>query len=153
MERIANGLIAGAAGTAALNTVTYLDMLIRGRPASSVPAETAERLAEAASVELAGDDDQQAQSRRTAAGALMGYGAGLSIGALYGALEGLVRDLPLPVSGLLVGTAAMAGSDVPATVTGATDPRTWGRSAWLADIVPHAVYGIVTVAVYRALRR
>lgn len=152
MERVANGLIAGAAGTAALNTVTYLDMLIRGRPASSVPAKVAERMADAAGAEL-GESEEQADSRRSAAGALLGYGAGLTIGAAYGAIEGAVRDLPLPISGAAVGLVAMAASDVPAVAAGATDPRRWQASAWLADIVPHAVYGIVTVAVYRALRR
>lgn len=151
MERIVNGLIAGAAGTAALNAVTYLDMLARGRPSSSVPADTVHRLVDTVGVEFGQDDEGQA--RRTAAGALMGYGAGLGIGGLYGLLEGGVRDLPLPVSGALVGLAAMAGSDVPATVTGATDPRRWSPASWLADLVPHFVYGMATVAVYRALRR
>lgn len=151
MERIINGLVAGAAGTAALNGATYLDMLARGRPSSSVPAETAERLAGAAGIEFA--DDDTGQARRTAAGALLGYGAGLGIGAAYGALEGSVRDLPLPVSGAIVGMAAMAGSDVPATATGATDPRRWNAAGWFADLVPHLVYGTVTVAVYRVLRR
>jgi hypothetical protein len=33
--------------------------------------------------------------------------------------------------------------------TGATDPKTWGTSGWLADIVPHAtIYGLITVAAY-----
>ncbi len=151
MERIIKGLIAGAAGTAALNAVTYLDMLTRGRPSSSVPADTADRLADSVGVEF-GDEDE-GQARRTAAGALMGYGAGLGIGALYGALEGRTRDLPRPVSAVLVGLAAMAGSDVPATMTGATDPRRWNATSWLADLVPHLVYGAATVAVYRALHR
>ena len=39
----------------------------------------------------------------------------------------------------------MAGSDVPAVATGATDPKTWGTSGWLADIVPHAIYGLLTL--------
>lgn len=151
MERLVNGLIASGAGTAALNAVTYLDMLARGRPSSSVPADTVDRLVDTVGVEFGQDDEGQA--RRTAAGALMGYGAGLGIGGLYGVLEGGVRDLPLPVSGALVGLAAMAGSDVPATVTGAIDPRRWSPTSWLADLVPHFVYGVATVAVYRALRR
>ncbi|MBW3613237.1 MAG: hypothetical protein KY392_05180 [Chloroflexi bacterium] len=151
MERILNGLMAGAAGTAALNTVTYLDMLARGRASSSVPADTVDRLVDTVGGEFGQDD--QGQARRTAAGALVGYGAGLGIGTLYGTVEPTVRRLPLPVAGLLVGAVAMAGSDVPATITGATDPRRWTLSSWLADVVPHAVYGVVTVAVYRALRR
>ena len=39
-ERIGIGAVAGAMGTAALNAVTYLDMAVRGRPSSQVPAHT-----------------------------------------------------------------------------------------------------------------
>lgn len=152
LRRLVNGMIAGAAGTAILNLITYLDMLLRARSSSSVPAKTAERLAEAAGAEIAAGGEQGTQSRRTAAGALLGYGAGIGIGAAYGVIEAGVPDLPAPLSGALVGAAAMAASDVPATVTGATDPRDWGTSSWLADILPHYGYGLVTVMVLRALR-
>jgi hypothetical protein len=27
---------------------------------------------------------------------------------------------------------------------GVTDPRTWSGKDWIADLVPHLVYGIVT---------
>ena len=36
------GAAAGAAGTAALNAATYLDMVIQGRGASSTPEQTIE---------------------------------------------------------------------------------------------------------------
>jgi hypothetical protein len=36
------GAAAGAAGTTALNTVTYLDMAVRGRPTSSTPEDIVE---------------------------------------------------------------------------------------------------------------
>jgi hypothetical protein len=42
----ARGLVAGAAGTVALDAATYADMVPRGRPSSEVPAQTVERLAE-----------------------------------------------------------------------------------------------------------
>jgi hypothetical protein len=142
---------AGAAGTAVLNLITYGDMLVRGRPPSEVPAETAARMAGEVGVHLSGEE-QPMKSRRTAAGALLGYGAGLGIGALYGVPEDAVPDLPLPLSGALVGAVAMAASDVPASATGATDPRRWGRTGWLADLIPHFAYGLATVAVYRTLR-
>jgi hypothetical protein len=151
-QRALFGLMAGAAGTAVLNFITYLDMLIRGRPSSSVPATTAERLADEVGVDLQGDAEAT-QNRRTAAGALLGYGAGLGIGAVYGIAEGPLPDLPLPLSGVIVAVAAMAASDLPATATGATDPRRWGRAAWFSDLVPHLGYGLATVAVYRFLRR
>jgi hypothetical protein len=34
---VLRGAAAGAAGTTALNAVTYLDMVVRGRPASDAP--------------------------------------------------------------------------------------------------------------------
>jgi hypothetical protein len=37
MNTLARGLLAGAAGTLALNVTTYLDMAVRGRPASQAP--------------------------------------------------------------------------------------------------------------------
>ena len=46
------GAAAGAAGTTALNGVTYLDMAVRGRPASSTPEDTVDRLAEAVGVDI-----------------------------------------------------------------------------------------------------
>ena len=42
MNPILRGAAAGAAGTTALNVVTYLDMAIRGRPASDTPERSVE---------------------------------------------------------------------------------------------------------------
>ncbi len=44
-RRVLIGIVGGAAGTVGLNIATYLDMAIRGRPASEVPAQTAEKIA------------------------------------------------------------------------------------------------------------
>jgi hypothetical protein len=46
---------------------------------------------------------------------------------------------------------ALAGSNGPMTVLGVTDPRTWPASSWVADIVPHLAYGVVTAAVRDSL--
>jgi len=46
----------------------------------------------------------------------------------------------------------MAASDVPLIALRATDPKTWGFSGWVADIIPHLIYGLVTVTTYEALR-
>jgi hypothetical protein len=90
----------------------------------------------------------QEQKRLSGLGALMGYATGLTVGALYGLARPASGKLSLPPAGLALGAVAMAGSDVAAVATGATDPRTWGSSGWLADIVPHAIYGLGTVAAY-----
>ena len=46
----------------------------------------------------------------------------------------------------------MAASDIPIALTGVSDPATWSTTDWLSDLIPHLVYGLVTVAVYDALR-
>jgi hypothetical protein len=142
------GLAAGAAGTSALNLVTYLDMALRGRPASDLPAQAAGRFAEKAGINLG--VDAVGDNRRSALGALLGYGTGLAVGAGYGAA---VRGRPASVAlaGLGLAAAAMIASDAPMTALGLTDPRTWKAADWLSDAIPHLTYGLVTAGVYRAL--
>jgi hypothetical protein len=150
---IALGMLAGAFGTFILNAVTYLDMLIRGRQPSSVPSNIAGKLAESADVESIAEHNQseEASARRSATGALMGYATGLSAGLAYGVLRSIGRPAPSPVAGIGVGLAAMAGSDVPATLTKVTNPAKWDRSAWLSDIVPHLAFGLATVSAFEAV--
>lgn len=146
------GILAGAAGTAALNVVTNLDMAVRGRASSNVPAQTAQRLADEAGADLAPrGDDQTAQNRSQGLGALLGYVTGIGIGAVYGVVRPRTAEVPVPVAGVALGLAAMAGSDVPATTLDVTDPREWGVSAWVSDIIPHLLYGVVTAAAYEAI--
>nr|MDQ3307779.1 hypothetical protein [Actinomycetota bacterium] len=59
-KRLLLGAAAGAAGTTALNAVTYADMVWRARPASSTPEDTVERLSDAVGVEVPGDGDDRA---------------------------------------------------------------------------------------------
>jgi hypothetical protein len=60
--------------------------------------------------------------------------------------------VPVWAAGPLLGAAAMAGSDVPATALRVTDPTSWDPRSWVSDLVPHLVYGVTTASVYRALR-
>jgi hypothetical protein len=147
------GIAAGAVGTIALDVATYLDMAVRARPASSVPAEVAGALAQRAGVELAadGNDGERAGNRRSGLGALLGYGVGLGIGAAYGLLRPRLPGLPRPVAATGLGLAAMAASDVPAAALGVTDPRAWGAVGWASDLLPHLAYGLATASVYEAL--
>jgi hypothetical protein len=147
------GIAASAVGTIALDVATYLDMAVRARPASSVPAEVAGALAERAGVELAadGNDNERAGNRRSGLGALFGYGVGLGIGAAYGLRRPQLPGLPRPVAATGLGLAAMATSDVPATALGVTDPRAWGAVGWASDLLPHLAYGLATACVYEAL--
>lgn len=146
------GAAAGAIGTVALNITTYVDMAVRGRPSSEMPAETARRLADQAGISLSADgpDSQTAQSRRTAIGQLLGYVTGLGVGVLYSGVAGKLGPVPRPLHAVLLGAAAMAGSDVPATLLGIAKPADWPASSWAADIVPHLAYGVATAATYHA---
>ncbi len=147
LRNLVTGIAAGAVGTVALNAATYADMALRGRPASGVPAQVVERLAAKAGFDLSGDDETT-RNRKSALGALSGYAVGLSAGAAYGTLRPLLGDVPLRTAGVGLGLAAMAGSDVPATALGVTDPRQWGVNAWVSDLVPHLAYGFMAALAY-----
>lgn len=53
------GAAAGAAGTTALNAVTYLDMAVRGRGSSSATQDLVEAVADRADVEIPGQGDER----------------------------------------------------------------------------------------------
>lgn len=148
-------MLAGAAGTVALNVTTNLDMAIRGRPSSSVPATVASRMTEMVGINVGESNtdsqDSTAQNRHTGMGALLGYVTGLGIGAAYGLFRTQVDRPPRVVAGIGLGLLAMAGSDGPATGFGVTNPKTWGPNSWLSDIIPHMVYGFVTATAYESL--
>jgi hypothetical protein len=149
------GLLAGAAGTVALDIATYADMALRGRSLSNSPSKLVSSLANMMHLPLssrgAGTQDQTAQNRESGLGALLGYINGLGTGVVYGLLRSQSDEVPLPLASTLVGLAAMAGSDVPLVMLKVSDPKTWGVSGWLSDLIPHLIYGCVTVATYEAL--
>jgi hypothetical protein len=150
MSKLRNGLLAGLAGTAVINATTYLDMAIRGRPASGMPAEAADRLASRAGVSL-GSDEDTAGARRSALGALSGYVTGITFGVAYAIASPVASRLPWPMSVALVGAGAMAATDAASALLGAADPRAWSAQAWAADAVPHLAYGVGVVVAYDAL--
>ncbi|CAN5818726.1 hypothetical protein BH24ACT2_BH24ACT2_07430 [soil metagenome] len=143
------GAAAGAAGTTALNVVTYLDMLTRARPASSTPEQTVEVMAERAGVAVPGDDDARS-NRLSALGAMSGIAAGVGVGAAYGLARGLGWRPSVATGAVLATFGALIGTNGPMTVLGVTDPRTWAAVDWVSDIVPHLAYGAVTAATYAA---
>lgn len=163
VRHLYHGAVAGAAGTTALNLATYVDMTLRGRASSEVPAKVAGNLTDAIGLDLeaqangsnhvSDSERSKAQQRLSGLGALMGYATGLSLGVLYGLARPYLKRAPLPLVGLALGAAAMAASDAPATITGATNPKTWGLSGWLSDIAPHAIYGLATAAAFESYYR
>ena len=170
-NRIVAGLVAGAAGTLALNVAGYLDMLVRGRPASRLPADVAGRLADEiglpldfdldadAENDVDADDDEELEergrvaNRQEALGALLGYSNGLGIGVGYALLRLILPRPPTWLAGAALGGLAMAGSDYPATRLGLTDPQTWSGADWIADVVPHMAFGVVTAAAFEAIKK
>lgn len=146
------GLAAGAAGTTALNVVTYLDVVVRARGASSTPEDTAAKLADKLGIDIPGDEDERA-NRIAGLGPLIGIAAGVGVGAAVGLARALGFRPPLPLAGILAGGLAMATADAPMAVLGVSDPRTWAPADWLSDAVPHLVYGVVTTVVFAALDR
>jgi len=143
MSTLRRGLIAGAAGTTALNVVTYLDMALRGRPASTAPGKAVDRLGEAAGRTLPGGRAERA-NRREGIGAVLGLSAGLGLGVVAALGRAAGVRLPRPLGGVATGALAMAATDVPMAALGLTDPRTWTAADWLSDVVPHLAYGAVT---------
>ena len=147
MNRLPAGLVAGAAGTTALNLITYLDMTLRGRPASELPTLAAHALAGKLGVPLGAGE--AGDNRASAAGALLGMTSGLGVGAGYAALS-QSRARPLLASAGLA-AAAMAASDGPMVALGLTDPRTWKPADWISDLLPHLAYGLAVAVTFRAL--
>ncbi|MGP4024022.1 hypothetical protein [Actinomadura sp. 3N407] len=148
MHTLINGLIAGAAGTSALNATTYLDMAIRARGGSSTPQQAVEKMAEGMQVDLG--EEEQAENRKEALGTLLGYGTGLGAALCYGLVAR--RRASWPVGVLTLSALATLGSNVPLVALGITDPREWSATSWVSDIVPHLVYGAAAYAAYEQLR-
>jgi hypothetical protein len=152
MRSILLGAAAGAAGTTALNAVMYLDMAVRGRPASQAPEAAVKRLADATDVSVPGRDDKR-DNRVAGLGPLLGVATGVGVGVAYGAARALGWRPPLPVAVAATSAAAMAGSDGPLAALGVTDPRDWRPADWLSDLLPHLAYGTVTATVQAAADR
>ena len=171
-NRIFAGAIAGAAGVVALNAAGYLDMLMRGRSASDMPARVAGKLAEElglpldfnsdldADAEGEGDLDHQdgaddlapdaPANRREAVGALLGMANGIGIGVLYGIVRLILPRPPAWLAGAALGAAAMAASDYPATRLGLTEPRDWSATDGVSDVLPHMAFGLATAVAFEA---
>jgi len=146
----ARGLAAGAAGTTVLNAVTYLDMAVRGRDASSTPDQTVDALADAAGQRIPGKRGER-DNRRTALGALSGIGNGVAVGVLASLARTAGVRLPSTVGAVATGAAAMALTDGTTTALGVSDPRDWSSKDWVSDALPHLAYGAAVQAVVEAI--
>jgi hypothetical protein len=153
LRRVMTGAAAGAAGTTALNAVTYADMGWRARPASSAPEEALDRVASRAGRPIPGEG-QERSNRRSGLAGLTGIGLGVAVGTAYGLLAPRALSRHWVGVGVVLGALAMAGADVPLVRLGVTDPRKWSAADWASDVVPHLAYGLVTSwTVARAVAR
>ena len=150
IRRLVRGAAAGAAGTTALNAVTYLDMGLRGRPSSSTPEDSVEKIAHRLGTDIPGAEAPR-QNRLQGLGALTGIATGIAVGALYGLLEPWVGRGSVSRGAAVAGLGAMAGTIAPMAALEVSDPRSWGFADWASDAVPHAAYGVVTAAAYHAI--
>jgi hypothetical protein len=149
MTRLLRGLLvgaaAGAAGTTALNAASYLDMVIRARPASATPEKSVEQLAQAVDVTIPGDDAQRA-NRVAGLGPMLGIATGIGVGALVGVSRAAGIRSGSVIGTLLTTAVVLVASNAPMTVLKVTDPRTWSLTDWVSDVLPHLAYGVVTHA-------
>jgi len=146
------GAAAGAAGSTALNAVTYLDMTVRGRGTSSTPEDTVEKLAATAHVPIPGDGEIR-QNRVEGLGPLMGLVAGIGVGVLGGLARASGYRSAKPVGITLTTLGVLVAANGPMTALGVTDPRTWSAVDWISDLVPHLAYGVVVKTTMDAFDR
>ena len=146
------GAAAGAAGTTALNAVTYLDMTVRGRGTSSTPEDTVEKLAATAHVQIPGRGETR-QNRVQGLGPLMGLAAGIGVGVLGGLARAAGHRSATPVGITLTTLGVLVVANGPMTALGVTDPRTWSATDWASDLVPHLAYGVVVTTTMDAFDR
>ena len=144
------GAAAGAAGTTALNAVTYLDMVVRGRPASSTPEDTVQTLARRTHLPIPGEGADR-QNRVAGLAPLTGQVAGIGTGALLGLARSAGWRPGLVLSTAAATLGALVAGNGPMTALGVTDPRTWSARDWAADMVPHLAFGAVTAWLLRDL--
>lgn len=151
------GALAGAAGTTALDVVSYTDMAIRGRPSSPLPNKVVKELARRANLEPYNRPDEllsdRDKNREAGFGALLGYVDGLGTGAMYGAIRPAMRGMSWFWGGLALALATGMLSEGSATALKQTDPRKWSVSDWIDDIVPRCVYGWVTAITFDVLAK
>lgn len=142
------GGLAGCAGTAALNALTYADMAVRGRPASEIPERVVRTIAESADWKsLAGPRESLSdagKNRRSGIAALLGYADGIGAGVAFGVLRPALKDVSPLWLGVLLAGFTMVASEGTATALRQTDPAEWPLSAWMSDVVPRCAYGWIT---------
>ncbi|WP_285247696.1 MULTISPECIES: hypothetical protein [unclassified Pseudarthrobacter] len=130
--------------------MTYLDMVLRGRPGSSTPEKSVRKVAEVFGIRLQGSEKEQ-ENRVAGLGPLVGVGAGLAAGIAAAGLR-TAGWRPGRTAGTVAASAmALLAGNAPMIVLRVTDPRQWSVADWAADIIPHLAFGAAAEAVFRGM--
>ena len=144
LKRLVLAAAAGAAGTTALNAVTYLDMVPAAPPVQRHPRADRDRTGQP---QRPSDPRHRAGSAAPAAGprraewprdrrAPQDAGRRPAPGRAAARTGARVRRAgPVP---------AMLASDLALTRPGSTDPPSWDAVSWASDAVPHLAHGAAT---------
>jgi len=131
------GLLAGAAGVAAMTAAEKVEQLFTKRPNSYVPAHTLERL-----LQLPHKPDEE----RLALNWTMHWGQGILLGVVRGLMaEGGVRG---PVGSFLFMNLRLLNDQLQENATGVGAlPWTWPKDEQIIDLLHKGIYAFVTGAV------
>jgi hypothetical protein len=141
---VGRGLLAGLVGTAAMTVSSTVEMKLRGRPASTAPADAAKKVLGIAKF------DSDAAEARFSTGVHVAYGTGW--GAVRGLLGG-TRLSPLGATGAHFGSV-WGTEQVMLPALGVAPPATqWGAKEVAIDAWHHVVYAVATGLAYGWLTR
>ena len=133
-ETLANGLLAGLAGVAAMTLAEKVEQLITRRPDSYMPARTLERLLGL---------PQKPNQERLALNWTMHWGQGILLGMVRGLMAR--QGLRGPVGSFLFMNLRLLNDQTLENATGAgTPPWTWPRDEQVIDLVHKGVYAFAT---------
>ncbi|GAA3352418.1 hypothetical protein GCM10017744_001310 [Streptomyces antimycoticus] len=144
-------LLAAAVIGLCLGLVSYADMAVRARPASTTPEETLRKLTARLHIRIPGTGERLG-NRIAGLAPMTGFAAGLGMRAVLGVARAAGWRPSLRRQYVVATVGALIGTNGPMTVLGVTDPRTWGLAGWVSDIVPHIAYAVVTVHVLDGLQ-
>lgn len=140
---VGRGLLAGVVGTGAMTVSSTLEMKLRGRAASSAPADAAAKV-------LGVEPKGEAAKARFATMVHWAYGTG------WGAVRGLVAALGLggPVAGI-AHLGMVWGSELVMLPALKVAPalKEWGAKELAVDAFHHSVYATATSVTFTVLSR
>lgn len=143
---IGRGLLAGAAGTAAMTACQLAVMKVQGGESSTVPGQVAQRVGEGVFMRKLPDEKLGMLTQ------VVHWTYGTGWGAVYGAAQSSLH-LPAPVHGVLFGVVNWTAGSVVGLPAMQFAPPVWERPAKgnAMEIGYHLVYGVATALTYRLL--